>query len=198
MNEVVTPGRTTSITSSIVFACLTSSYRTRHAGIGSWFAASDSPSFAPQASHWYQRSISFSRDQTLKVWNVETGAHLRTLAGHSDSVNGVALSGDGRCAVSASDDNTLKVWDVETGAELLTLAGHSDKVNHVSLSADGRRAVSASRDKTLKVWDLETGGIIAAFTCDAATSCCATAGTRTVLAGDDAGHLHLLSLELAV
>jgi WD40 repeat protein len=35
-------------------------------------------------------------------------------------VFGVALSGDGRCAVSASNDNTLKVWDVESGREVVT------------------------------------------------------------------------------
>jgi WD40 repeat protein len=40
----------------------------------------------------------------------------------------VALSGDGRRAVSASYDQTLKVWDVETGevalpSECVSLSG---------------------------------------------------------------------------
>ena len=69
----------------------------------------------------------------------------------------MAVSPDGRRAVSASDDKTLKVWDLESGRELRTLQGHSDWVNGVAVSPDGRRAVSASDDKTLKVWDLETG-----------------------------------------
>jgi WD40 repeat protein len=84
-------------------------------------------------------------------------ALLRTLEGHLDYVNGVAVSTDGRRAVSASDDKTLKVWDLETGRELHTLLGHSDEVYGVAVSADGRRAVSASWDKTLRLWDLETG-----------------------------------------
>ena len=50
---------------------------------------------------------------------------MRTLQGHTTSVDGVALSVDGRIAVSASSDLTLKVWEVETGRELRTLYGHT-------------------------------------------------------------------------
>src|SRR5271157_5561593 len=80
---------------------------------------------------------------------------IRTLEGHSESVLGVAVSADGRRAVSASRDHTLKVWNVESGRELRTLEGHFDFVFGVAVSGDGRRAVSASRDHTLKVWDLD-------------------------------------------
>ena len=59
------------------------------------------------------------------MWDLETGRALRTLEGHSDTVNGVAVTADGRRAVSASSDKTLKVWDLETGRELRTLEGHS-------------------------------------------------------------------------
>jgi WD40 repeat protein len=82
---------------------------------------------------------------------------LRTLEGHSWSVRGVAVTPDGKRAVSASADHTLKVWDLDTGRALRTLEGHSADVCGVAVTADGKRAVSASADETLKVWDLETG-----------------------------------------
>jgi WD40 repeat protein len=77
------------------------------------------------------------------------------MKGHS--VNGVAVTADGRRAVSASQESTLKVWDLESGSELWTLEGHSASVHGVAVTPDGRRAVSASADSTLKVWDLENG-----------------------------------------
>src|SRR2546422_3653794 len=82
---------------------------------------------------------------------------IRTLEGHSSSVHGVAVSADGRRAVSASLDKTLKVWDVESGRELRTLEGHSSYVRGVAVSADGRRAVSGSGGKKLKAWGVESG-----------------------------------------
>ena len=51
----------------------------------------------------------------------------------------VALSGDGRLAVSASADQTLKVWDLASGRELRTLAGHTDRVMAVAVTS-GRAA----------------------------------------------------------
>jgi len=88
------------------------------------------------------------------------GPLLRTLEGHSSCVHAVALTPDGKRAVSANDDKTLKVWDLERGEVLRTLEGHSAGVNAVALTPDGKCAVSASDDKTLKVWDLERGELL--------------------------------------
>ena len=82
---------------------------------------------------------------------------LRTLKGHSNSVNAVAVTADGKWAISGSSDNILKVWDLTTGEEQFTLTGHSDSVYAVAVTADGKRAISGSSDKTLNVWDLTTG-----------------------------------------
>jgi WD40 repeat protein len=64
--------------------------------------------------------VSASGDNTLKVWDLETGRILRTLEGHSDFVLDVAVTPNGRRAVSGSEDKTLRVWDLETGLALAT------------------------------------------------------------------------------
>jgi WD40 repeat protein len=59
----------------------------------------------------------------VRVWDLDTGACLRTLQGHTKTVWSVALHADGRRAVSGSDDNTVRVWDLDTGACLTKQAG---------------------------------------------------------------------------
>jgi WD40 repeat protein len=85
------------------------------------------------------------------------GPERFTLAGHSSWMTTVAITADGRLAVSGSMDSTLKVWDLENGIERFTLKGHSEDINTVAITPDGRVALSGSRDATLKAWDLENG-----------------------------------------
>jgi WD40 repeat protein len=106
------------------------------------------------------RHVVSGGDDKLRVWDLETGACLRTLNGHTEIVRSVSVTHDGRRAVSGSEDNTLRVWDLESGACLHILESHSSSVLCVSVTPDGRRAVSGSDDKTLRVWDLESGACL--------------------------------------
>jgi len=125
------------------------------------------------------------------------GPLISTLTGHTSSIGALAVTVDGRRAVSGSSDKTLKLWDLETGAELKTLAGHTDQVNAVALTADGLRAVSGSWDRTLKVWDLETGAqlmTLAGHT-SSVNAVALTADGRRAVSGSGDNTLKLWDLE---
>jgi serine/threonine protein kinase/tetratricopeptide (TPR) repeat protein len=86
---------------------------------------------------------------------VETGRFL----GHGGEVSDVAVSPDGRLALSSGGDAMVRLWDIATRRELYRFA-HSGMVWSVAFSPDGRRALSASHDQTVGYWDLTSGKAI--------------------------------------
>src|SRR6478672_13551531 len=66
---------------------------------------------------------------------------LRTLRGHTDWVNCVAISPDGQTLVSGSRDNTIKIWNLASGKVLATLRGHSEAIYSLAISPDGQTLV---------------------------------------------------------
>ncbi len=106
----------------------------------------------------YFKYKQFPASLQLLISNFPSVSFLdKTLTGHSDSVQSVVYSPDGRYLASGSRDKTIKIWEVATGKELRTLTGHSSWVSSVVYSPDGRYLASGNGDNTIKVWDVVTG-----------------------------------------
>jgi WD40 repeat protein/serine/threonine protein kinase/DNA-binding XRE family transcriptional regulator len=102
----------------------------------------------------------------LITLDLETGEILNTFTGHTEIVLDVAITPNGRYAVSASRDKTLRLWELNRGHVIRQFAAPSELAFEVDLSPDGRTALSASLDGTVTLWDVETGEMIRRFTDD--------------------------------
>src|SRR5262249_57148036 len=69
-----------------------------------------SVAFDPQSGSLASGSF----DNTVKIWEAQSGKLLRTLEGHTAPVNVVAFCPDGRLLASKSADQTIRLWSCET------------------------------------------------------------------------------------
>ena len=101
------------------------------------------------------RCFSGSSDNTIKVWDVATGACVQTLEGCARPVFSVYVTEDGSTCFSGSGDNTIKVWNVATGACMQTLEGNGNSACDVMcVSADRSKLFSQTDEKTITIWSI--------------------------------------------
>jgi len=108
-----------------------------------------------------RRALSGGEDSTLRLWDIETGAELRSFAlksgrGWSSSVEcAIAVTPDGYYLLCGTSGG-LELWDLGTGQKIRSLAG-SGQACSVAISPDGALALCGGLDGTVRLWDMETG-----------------------------------------
>ncbi|MEE2686008.1 MAG: WD40 repeat domain-containing protein [Planctomycetota bacterium] len=101
----------------------------------------------------------------IQIWNLETGAAERQLAGHEGAVYSVRFSADDKMLVSSSADGTVRVWNVEDGALVKSLAvppaeGEvASAVFDAEFSPDGQLVAAGGSDGAIQLWNVASGEI---------------------------------------
>ena len=102
------------------------------------------------------RALRFARrsDNSIRVWDITTGAEVRTVLGHLDDANSVTFLEGGKI-VSASGDGTCKLWNLASEGKKNPDAPehpHEKPIHAISISGDGKTLVTGAEDTSVKVW----------------------------------------------
>lgn len=120
-----------------------------------------------------------SDDGSIRVWDIDSGACLQVLQGHSRGIQSLAWAPSGkylgRCpccpisqvliadllinTASGSSDATAKLWhdDGDSLSCIKTLIGHDDSVTCTVFSKDSQTLFTGSKDESIRVWAVKTG-----------------------------------------
>ena len=101
-------------------------------------------------------------DGMLQVWDVVTGALLRSAQVYSMNRQAFAYSPDGKRVATCSQNGMVRFWDARTLQPLVLALEHPTEVNGATFSPDGSRIVTVGTGG-VRVWDAETGDLLSAF-----------------------------------
>ncbi|BCA53225.1 hypothetical protein W02_03650 [Nitrospira sp. KM1] len=96
-------------------------------------------------------------DQTIRLWETDTGRDLRVLRGHMGAVHALAFSPDSKQLASGGADTSIRIWDVTTGRELHAVTSSFGTVRSVTFSGDGKTIATGGNDGSFRLWDTATG-----------------------------------------
>lgn len=122
--------------------------------------------------------ISGSDDNTIKLWDIETGECLKTLKGHSGRIHSLAITLDGKQIISGSLMET-KIWDLQSGKclkniiqkQYATIFTNDDYITSFQvISSDGNTIASVNYYEEVRVWNQEDFSFISKFYTNVGTS----------------------------
>ena len=113
-----------------------------------------------------KRIASGSRDQTIRIWDAETGRPLLTMIGHLRTVMALAFNADGSRLASggggfewyrSSENGEVACWNAFTGTEIFSRPTTGDSIFAVAFSTDSHHILAAGEDGNVRLLDAADG-----------------------------------------
>ncbi len=107
---------------------------------------------------------SAGEDQTIKLWQRETGKLIYSFVGVNEPIQTLAISPNGKSIIAGGLDGRISQWQLDTKqykssffARVNAPDSHDGVILQLAFAANERFIVSASNDKTLRIWGYQTG-----------------------------------------
>lgn len=94
----------------------------------------------------------------IRTWRMTPDGALEdgvSFAGHSEEIAAIAISPDGRFALSGSRDKSARYWQIDTGKEFQSFEGFARDVKGVWISESGLEALATDGEMLARI-DLKT------------------------------------------
>ncbi|MFV2070300.1 MAG: redoxin domain-containing protein, partial [Pirellulales bacterium] len=130
---------------------------------------------SPDGKHLVTGSMRHAQDQqgipddnSLRLWDVETGKEIRRFEDVLSAIRNVAFAPDGKSIVAGGENTMLGLWDVETGKCIRWFTAPTNVVS-VAFSPDGTQVASSHvgglkdgkwfdpEHSVIILWDVKTG-----------------------------------------
>ena len=117
------------------------------------------------------------RDGTIRLFDPDKGVELKRFVGHTDRVQDVVFTPDGRHILSGSYDRSMRVWNVESGKQVAIVEHEKHIFNTLAVAPGGQHVFSAGgiwkpdeetndwkpeQDYAIRMWRLPIGLVLPA------------------------------------
>ena len=142
--------------------------------------------------------VSASHDHTIKLWDANSHACLKTMEGHRDGIWACTYLQDGKRLITASVDGTSKIWDTNSGNATANLAFHSSTVYDAKVNDAMTQACTVGADKKICLWDLRNARqpiYVNEESTHSVTCCDFSNDQKAVMSATFGGHVNIIDLE---
>jgi WD40 repeat protein len=140
---------------------------------------------------------SASVGDTIKLWDVKSGALRRTLYGNSGDISAIAFSGDGQILATGGDNGEVTLWELAAGRACAAPSGDAAKVMGVAFAPHDAWLAAEGADRTIRLWDPKTGKLKTTLQGHARAVLCASFSSdgKTLASGSVDGTVRVWNVE---
>ncbi len=103
------------------------------------------------------RYVAATTSDSVSLYDLKAGEFLQSSQWHSENVEVLAFSHDGRWLAASGEDRAIHIWEGASGRWRTSLQGPKRRVTSLCFNKDDTRLAASSEDENVYVWWLGDG-----------------------------------------